>query len=216
MIWTQIDRPLQGGGMEIFMKKIVLCMTFLLLIIGTAGCTKEDMNISIDDITTNTLLAKSNGELQVATVENFNKPNYKISELKDFIKQEIDTYNKSAGEEKIKIIDVVQHEDKAIMLLNYTGMDQYATFNKVTAAYFTGGVKDISLDLPATLINVKNNSLANTKEILQNEKYRILVLNEPGEIIVDGKVKYYSENSKLLEDNKIQGATEGMTIIVFR
>jgi hypothetical protein len=72
------------------------------------------------------------------------------------------------------------------------------------------------MDLPSTLINAKNDSLASTEEILQNEKYKILVLNEPYNIVVDGKVKYYSENAVYVDENTIQGAAEGMTVVVFR
>ncbi|MBP1754393.1 MAG: hypothetical protein H6Q59_791 [Firmicutes bacterium] len=113
------------------MKKWFLCTILLLLVLGTAGCRKEEKFLTADDITTNTLLAKSNGVLQVATVEEFDQTYYKLSELKDFISKEIDTYNKAAGEDKITLDDVQLNGGKAIMLLTYSGMDQYAGFNDV-------------------------------------------------------------------------------------
>ncbi len=198
------------------MKKWFLCTILLLLILGTAGCRKEEKFLTADDISTNTLLAKSNGVLQVATVEEFDKTYYKLSELKDFISKEIDKYNKAAGEDKITLDDVQLNSGKAIMLLTYSGMDQYAGFNDVTAAYFNGGVTDMPLDLPSTLVSVKNGTLASTQEIIQSDKYKILVMNEPYDIIVDGTIKYYSENATYVDNNKLQGAAEGMTIVVFK
>jgi uncharacterized protein (DUF2344 family) len=183
---------------------------------GTAGCSREELFISADDISADTLLAKANGQLQVATVEEFDKTYYNLNELEDFVAKEIEVYNQTAGEEKITFEDVQLRNGKAVMLLSYTGMDQYSAFNEVMAAYFNGGVKDNPLDMPATLINTKNESLVSTEEVLQNAKYKVLVMNEPYDIIVDGKVKYYSENSKLVDDNKVQGAAEGMTVIVFK
>jgi uncharacterized lipoprotein NlpE involved in copper resistance len=201
---------------ECFMKKTVLYTMLLLLVMGIMGCSNKKESINVEDVTVSTILAKTNGKLQVATVEDFGKTYYKLSELQDYITGEVSSYNKKAGGEKITIDDIQLREGKAIMLLTYTGMDQYAAFNKVTAAYFNGGVKDNPLKLPATLISTKNKSLASTEEVLQNDKYKIIVMNEPYEIIVDGKVKYYSDNAKLLDDNKVQSAAEGMTIVVFK
>jgi hypothetical protein len=199
----------------IYMKKLVLC-TILLLLLGTAGCSKEDLNLTAEEISVDTLLAKANGELQVATVEDFDKSYYNLSELEEFAANEIDLYNQAAGDDKITIKDIRISAGKAVMLLGYTGMDQYANFNEVTAAYFNGGIKENPLELPATLVNSKNGSLASTEEILQNDKLKVLVMNEAYDIIVDGKVKYYSENAVLVEDNIVQSATDGMTVIVFK
>ncbi|MDF2943445.1 MAG: hypothetical protein K0S01_2303 [Herbinix sp.] len=198
------------------MKKLVLCTIMLLLVLGTAGCSKKELFITADDITADTLLAKANGQLQVATIEDFDKSYYNLTELKDFVTNEIKSYNKTTGEEKITFEDVQLRSGKAIMLLSYSGMDQYSAFNEVSAAYFNGGIKDNPLELPATLINTKNESLASTEEVIQNEKYKVLVMNEPYDIIVDGKVKYFSENAKLIDDNKVTCAEEGMTVIVFK
>lgn len=198
------------------MKKFALCTMLLLLILGTAGCNKEEKFITADEVTTDTILAKANGVLQVATVEDFDKSYYNLGELQDFISQKIDAYNKKIGSEEIKVDDVKLKGGKAVMLLTYTGMDQYASFNNVTAAYFNGGITENPLDLPATLVSVKDGSLASTQEVLQNGKYKILVMTEPYDIIVDGKIKYYSENAVLTEDKTIKGAEDGMTIVVFK
>jgi hypothetical protein len=198
------------------MKKLILCAIMLLFILGTAGCSKEDVKLTADNVTTNTILAKSNGVLQVATIEEFNKPYYNLNELEDFIANEVAVYNKAAGEQKVTIEDVKLNDGKAVLLLTYSGMDQYANFNDAVAAYFNGGVSEVPLDLPATLVSEKNGSLASTQEIIGNNKLKILVMNEPYEIIVDGTIKYYSENATYVDDNKVQGATEGMTIVVFK
>ena len=198
------------------MKKWILCAILLLFMVGAAACRKEDVNITADNVTTNTILAKSNGVLQVATIEEFDKSYYNLNELESFVAKEIAVYNKAAGEEKISIDGVKLNKGKAVMLLTYSGMDQYANFNKVVAAYFNGGVSEVPMDLPTTLVSEKNGSLVSTQEILQNNKLKVLVLNEPYEIIVDGTIKYYSENATYVSANKVQGAAEGTTIVVFK
>jgi hypothetical protein len=198
------------------MKKLVLCVVLLSIILTAVGCRKEDIVLTAEEVTTNTILAKSNGVLQVATVEDFNKSYYSLSELEDFIKKEVDAYNKKIGDNKVAIEEIKLNSGKAVMLLTYSGMEQYVNFNEVPAAYFSGGVTEVPIDLPATLVSTKNETLASTQEILQNNKLKILVMNEPYEIIVDGDIKYYSENAAYLDDNKVQGAKEGMTIVVFK
>jgi hypothetical protein len=206
--------PNNGGNA--FMKKVIFCSIVLLLLIGTVGCSRKDKYIDTDDVTVSTLLARSNGKIQVATIEDFDKPYYDLSELQDFISEQVTTFNKSTGDDKITVNSVEKRDNKAVMLLTYSGMEQYATFNDVTAAYFNGGVENISLDLPTTLVNAKNESLASTEEVLQNDKYKILVLTEPYNVITDGKVKFYSENVTLTEDNKLQSTDGDMSVIVFK
>lgn len=198
------------------MKRLVYYTIALLLILGVAGCSKGNKKIDVNEVTESTLLAKTNGEIQVATVEDFDKEYYSLSELQDYVDDQIAAYNDKTGDKKIKVDSVQLVNNKAVMLLNYSGMDQYTAFNEVTAAYFNGGVKDLSLTLPATLVNSKNEALASTKEIIQNNKYKVLILNEPYHIVVDGKVKFYSDNAKLIDENEVQGSKEGMTVVVFK
>ncbi len=196
------------------MKKIILCAIALFLISGAAGCTKEELRVG--EIAANTMVARADGELQVATIESFDKDYYDLEGLKSYIQTQVDAYNTKAGEEKIKVDDVDKKENNAVMILTYSGMDQYSSFNEEFGAYFSGGVENISLKLPSTLVNAKDGSLASTDEVLKDEKNRILVLNEPYHIIVDGKIKYYSEKATLVDDNEIDGAAEDMTIVVFK
>ncbi len=198
------------------MKKLALCMTMLLLLFSMAGCKKEAKVLTAENVTTNTILAKADGVLQVATVEDFDKTYYNLEELKSYITKEISNYNTKAGDNKVVMDDIRLKGGKAIMILTYTGMDQYCAFNQVTAAYFNGGVGEISLDLPSTLVTEKDGSLASTREVIQNNKYKVLIMYEPYHIQVDGKIVYYSENAKLVDKNELQGADEGMTIVVFK
>lgn len=198
------------------MKKTAFCSIALLLLLGIAGCSGKEKSIDIDDVEANTLLARTNGEIQVASVEDFEKDYYKLSELQDFVNKEITTYNNEAGADKITVDKVEVKNQKAYLLLTYSGMDSYCAFNQVSAAYFNGGVKDIKLKLPTTLVTAKDESLASTQDIIQDSSYKILVLYEPYQIMVDGKVQYYSENAALIDKNEVEGAAEGMTIVVYK
>lgn len=203
-------------GMDISMKKKLLYLVLLMSLLVITGCSKKDKSVEMDKAEVNTIYAKANGELTVATVESFDKPHYDIEELRNFVAKEVDEYNKKAGEDKVRIDKIKKQGSKVIMLMTYTGMDQYVAFNKLTAAYFNSGINNLQLELPATLINASNESATSTKEVIQSEGYKVLVLNEPYDIYVDGKVKYYSENAKLTDSNKLIGGAEGTTVVVFK
>ncbi len=198
------------------MKKLALCMTMLLLLFGLAGCNKEAEALTADNVTANTILAKANGVLQVATVEDFDKSYYNLEELKSYVTKAISDYNTKAGGNKVVLDEIRLKGGKAIMIATYSGMDQYCAFNQVTAAYFNGGVGELSLDLPSTVVTEKDGSLASTREVIQNNKYKVLIMYEPYHIQVDGKIVYYSENAKLVDKNELESADEGMTIVVFK
>lgn len=198
------------------MKKLICSVLLLLVILVTAGCSKKNYEIKTEEITTDTILAKPDGTLQVATVEDFDKPYYKLGELQEFIAEEVKAFNDKVGSEAIIVDEVQVRDGKAIMLLTYSGMEPYASFNEVTAAYFNGGVTDIPLTLPATLVSTKNDSYADTNEVLANTKLKVLVMNEPYDILVQGDIKYYSDNAELLDDNKVRGAEEGYTVVAYK
>lgn len=200
------------------MKKIVLGILMILCLASLAGCSKKNLSIDSTKVSKNTIIAKRDGKLQVATVEAFNKSNYKLTELEEFAKKEISNYNIKAGGDYIKIDDIhlVNDKSKAVMVLSYEGMEQYASFNKVTAAYFDGGIKDYPLSVPDSLNSVKGRKPADTKEVFQNNRYKILVMYEPYEIIVDGRIAFYSKGAEMITSNKIKGAADGATVVVYR
>lgn len=196
------------------MKKYFFAAILLLMILAVTGCSKKEINITAEDITTNTMLVKRNGTLQVAIVEDFSKEYYKLGELEEFVKKEISTYNQTAGNDAVTIKELSMKNGKAIMLLGYSGMAHYSAFNKVTAAYYSADTKDVSLELPDQFINAKNGTKVDRSTAFKNGKNRVLVVYEPYDIIVDGKVKYYSGNATMAED-VVKSSGEGATVVIY-
>lgn len=202
------------------MKRLVSFSLVLLLIIGLTGCANKTKYINSDDVKESTMLARSNGSLQVATVEKFDKKYYNLTELNDFIGKEVVAYNDTIKAENIKInkIDVREVEGVkcAVMLLSYASMKDYSEFNSVMAAYFHGGVKNVTFELPEKLVNAKHEVLTNTSDVIENTGFRVLVVTEPLHIVVDGKVQFYSENVKKIDGNEVRSSAEGMSVIVYK
>mgnify|MGYP000877071342 CR=1 FL=1 len=198
------------------MKKLIFSGILLLCLTGITGCTKEDLSLTAKNVEMDTLLAKSNGAVQAATVEEFDKDYYNLNELEEFVMEEINSYNQVSGGENVVMDELELKDGNAVMILSYTGMKHYAEFNKVMAAYFNGGNKEIPLELPGSLVDVKNGSAVNTVDVLHNEKLKILILDEPFDVVVDGAIQYHSDNAVIVDKNKLHGAAEGLTVIAYK
>ena len=85
------------------MKKALLSTIILLSFIVLVGCKKKEFLLTSDDVSANTLLMKRDGSLLVATIEDFSKEYYNLSELNDFVTGEINAYNKKVGSDEISI-----------------------------------------------------------------------------------------------------------------
>jgi hypothetical protein len=171
-----------------------------------------------DNYKVNTIYARTDGKLQVAMVDTFDKPYYNLTELEEFAKNEINIYNQKAGSEKVKMDDISLKNGNALILLSFEGMSDYAAFDQAYCAYFNGGDYDLTkntMNLPETLLDAKKKSAVQIDEAINNSKYKVLVMSEPYDIIVDGTVKYYSDNATLDDKNKVSGG-EGTTVVVYK
>lgn len=205
--------PKSGGGN--YMKRLVIC-AILLFAMSLVGCSSKDISITPEDVTNNTFVAKADGVIQVATVEDFDKDYYVLNELQEYVAGSINEFNKKADGNKVSIDAIEKKDNKAVMLLTYSGMDQYCGFNKVKGAYFTGGNKKINFTMPENLLSEEDGTKKNTLEVIKNEKYKVLVLFEPYDVIVDGKVMYHSENMLMVEENKVQSIDNQMSVVVYK
>ncbi|MDF2543249.1 MAG: hypothetical protein K0S47_2967 [Herbinix sp.] len=198
------------------MKKLALGTLLLLCILSMAGCKRRDIILTTDEISENTMVIKRNGGIQVAIVEGFDKDYYSLSELEEFVTKEVTSYNERAGSDEVAIDDLQIKDNNAIMLLSYSGMQHYTNFNEVYGAFFQAGQPDTIPELPDTYINVKEGTLTAKKDALSNKDYRVLVVKEAFDIKVSGKIKYYSDNAVLGEDNMIQSPVDELTVIVYK
>lgn len=198
------------------MKKPVLCMLLLLCVLSAAGCRKEEIFITSEDVTTNTMLVKRNGQIQTAIVEDFSKTYYNLTELNEFVSKEVKAYNQKAGSDEVVIEDLELKNGKAVMILSFSGMAHYSAFNNVSAAYFSTDTKNVAIELPEQYVSTKNGSRVNREEAMKNGKNQVLVVYEPYEIIVEGDIKYYSENASLGEDNRLDSIGEEATVVIYK
>lgn len=197
------------------MKKVLLYTFLLLSFIMLNGCKKEEIFLTADDVTANTFLIKRNGSLHVAIVEDFDKSYYNLSELNEFVAKEVNAYNQKVGSEEVTIEELELKNGKAVLILGYSKMAHYSAFNNMPAAYF-GAWQDVDLELPSQYVDAKKNTVVDEETAMKNDKNKVLVLYEPYEIIVEGDVRYYSDNAELVDKNKVRSMNENMTVVIYR
>jgi len=198
------------------MKKVLLCAFVLLSFILLNGCKKQDIFLTADDVTNNTFLIKRDGSIYAAIVEDFDKSYYNLSELNEFVAKEVDAYNKKVGSEEVTIESLELKNGKVVLILRYSKMAHYSEFNNMPAAYFGAGTQNVALELPSQYVDAKKNVAVDKDTAMKNSKNKVLVLYEPYEIVVEGDIKFHSENAKLLGSNKVSIMNEEMTVVIYR
>ncbi len=198
------------------MKKLTLCAILVICFSMLAGCKREEIVIKVEDVQTNTVLVKNDRTVQAATVEAFDKQYYNLSELNNFIIEQMNKYNSEVGEEAITLNSLEQKDGNAVLILNYTSLEHYQQFNKVetTLASMTSA-QNGEITIPDVFISAKDGSYISKDVALKNSKYNVLVLNENTDVIVDGSIKYYT-NAVLVSSSKLQTGTEGETIVIYK
>lgn len=198
------------------MKKVSLCTILVLCFVMLAGCKKKEIVINVDNVEANTVLVKNDSTVQAATVEAFDKSYYNLSELKDFITEEMNEYNTEAGAEAITLNALEQKGESAVLILNYATIQDYTAFNQVETTLETvASVQSGVVVIPDTFISAADGSVVTQDVILKNDKYRVLITNEGKDVVVDGSIKYYT-SGVLVSESKLQTSAEEETVIIYK
>ena len=86
------------------MKKFAFLSVMVVMIVTLAGCKKGNVSIKTSGIEANTMLIKSDGAVQVATIEEFNESYYDLEELKVYINNNLTEFNQSVGNETAVVL----------------------------------------------------------------------------------------------------------------
>lgn len=200
------------------MKKVTLYIILILCLAMLFGCKRKVPILKIEEVETNTILVKNDGSVQAATVEGFGEKYYNLSELNDYIIKQMDAYNRKAKVDAVTLgVESLQLKDgNAVLVLNYVNLEHYSLFNEVDATLLNmEAAKSTKIMLPEVFISAKDGSFVTKETALQDNKYRVLIIHENIDVIVDGTIKYYT-NAVLVSKKKLQTDAEGETVVIFK
>lgn len=190
---------------------IASAMTVMLL----TACGQKSLKLTAGDVQTSTMLVGKNGNIQSEIIETFDKSYYKEEELKEYLEDTAELYNESEGKGKVELSSMLVKDETASAVLTYETMEDYQALNGVEAV-------NISLSegerlLPSVLEDLDGKE-TEASAILEEEKagsYKLLLIEEEYDVVVEGDIKYYS-NCVLIDNTKVHTSGTGISVIIYK
>lgn len=196
----------------------VITLVLVLVIVGGIAVyvfTRENevIELNAEDVTVNTLVVNDEGTIQSALVETFDKDYYKIDELKDFVKDDLKKYNK-ANDTNVSLLDAKKNGDKAVLVYHYATIEDYSKYNEVKAYMFSPKEALKDERVPSNLKEYEGSDVPKDS-IYDDEKLITVVIEADTELIVNGKIKYYS-GCEVTSENKVVAKSGERAVVVFK
>lgn len=194
-------------------KRITLsaCLVMCLSLLYGCGGSWE---LELSSIDTDTIYVSEDGSIELANVEEFDKDYYSKSQLEDFIKETIDTYKESEDSGEVTMEDFSVKDEVAKVLLKFDSAQTYADFQGMD--FQVVHTEDIqgNLVLPESFVSADDSSNVSKDTVIKEKGLKLLIVNEPLHVQLDGTIKYYSEAS-ITGDNVAETTGEKTAIIVY-
>ncbi len=177
-------------------RKTAIIFSMILSLSLLAGCGSKL------DVEESTVYVDKDGSVISVDIESFEKDYYDESELKDYVKEEVEDYTSENGKKSVSLEDVSVDDSTATLKLKYASADDYTNFNGIEL--YTGTVVKAmaaGYDFNVDFVSVRDGSVTGTAtrdEILENDDYKVAIIKANTDVKVDGTILYVSsENVKV-------------------
>lgn len=175
-------------------RSIAIFLTVLLSLTGCGGIEKaKESTVTVSD----------EGVVTEALIEEFLSEDYDEKELETSIRQMVDTYNTESGKDAVKIMKIQVKEGEATALLQYESDEVYREFNQVD--FFTGTVgqaKEEGFTFAETFQDTEGKEVALGIIPDSCTDQQLIIIREPLNVLVPGKILYVSNNMKILSSKE--------------
>ena len=175
-------------------RSIAIFLTVLLSLTGCGGIEKaKESTVTVSD----------EGVVTEALIEEFLSEDYDEKELETSIRQMVDTYNTESGKDAVKIMKIQVKEGEAPALLQYESDEVYREFNQVD--FFTGTVgqaKEEGFTFAETFQDTEGKEVALGIIPDSCTDQQLIIIREPLNVLVPGKILYVSNNMKILSSKE--------------
>lgn len=187
-----------------------------LLAVVLAGCGQTDGRVEVESTT---ISVDRNGGMTYYLTGEFDRDYYSLSELSAMAMDEVDAFNKSAGEKQSVTVDKVEtlqeNESKVLIVYRFDGYASFNAFNKgsffygtVAEAFDRGYVREIRMK------SVGDQSLKTEEQLKQEGTKKLIVTDEKAVIYCPAKVTYISEGAVLNEDGSVDASAADGTVYI--
>lgn len=173
------------------MKKRHICLLVasMLLLNGCGGIEKMESS---------TITVNKEGMVTTKLMEEFLDEPYDAAELESTITEWVNIYNAENGEEQVTLKEVDVKEGIAKVMMDYTSDEAYRGFNQVD--FFSGTVKQAleeGYGFAGDFVDMDGADVADGTIPQTCEKQYVIIIREPLDVLVPGKIRYVSKNMKV-------------------
>lgn len=203
---------------------VFLCMTLL------AGCTGKKVDLS--KVTASTIGVNGDGSVEEVVIEPFDKDYYSLTELTDYVNQQVDTFNQANPWEQpenqkanvdpvtavtVRYVETDSDAKTATMALSYQTMAIYDAFNETDFKFMSmdEATQDQSIFDIKDLVQRKTGEEVAFSDIAEQKQLHLIYTDHSVRIQTSGKIMYYSKDASLMDDQTIQ-TTDGPSVILFK
>lgn len=205
------------------MKRMISISLVCVMIAGLLTACGDSL-----DAECNTVYVEKKGTVIGASIEKMDKDYYKEDELKEFIDEKVEAYQKDHEKDSVKVSDFSVKDGVAELFMKYAGYEEYQEFNDVTL--FAGTVPQAlaaGYDFDTKFTKVKDGKASGEVESskVTESDYKVVVLSEKIDVKVDGTIQYISSDftsikaddtvSIQLPENAEDGADLSLVYIVY-
>lgn len=186
-----------GGG------AMVLILIVILAIFVFGSCGNDYAKAE-----TNTVYVLESGKVISTDVESFDEKVYDKGELKTYIKDAINTYNKENGNNSLKQKSFKVKDDKATLVLEYATADVYEAVNGVEL--FTGTVaeaKKAGYTFEGSFAKIVDDKaiVATADEFMDGDDYKVVIIKSNTKVVIPGDVCFVStENVSKVDGDSVK------------
>lgn len=167
--------------------------TFMML----SGCG------GIEKMTETTVAVDKQGNVEQLLVEDFSDAAYQLEELETMVNELITSYNQEAGEDAVVLKSAKLKEETARLLMEYQSAKDYRGFNQVD--FFFGSVKEAQnqgYTFHSAFADANGNEVSKEGIPAQCSDAQVLILREPMQVVVPGKILYVSKNMEVVGETQ--------------
>jgi len=175
-------------------------------------------SLTLEDITGETVFIAKDGSISVGYVDDFAESYYDLSELKEFMEEQLKAISDEIGSTvSLTSIDVKNKQVRAILsFADAKAFNAYeAEVGKIKVE--VPGITEAAADYRATMFYNADNSLASMKtggEVIDTKKQGAAVVSGPVTVITAGKIEFYS-SGKLSGVRTLVLADDETAVILF-
>ncbi len=173
-----------------------------------SGCEK------LKDVTTTSVYVSKNGVVTEAIVEDYGKDDdYTEDELKAFVEDDIKKFTEERGDaESVKLEKCQIAKDKVEIRMEYGDYQSYADYHG--AEFFAGTLdeaKEAGYDFSASFVDSEGKEVSVEDAVKGIKKVRVIVCEEPLEIVTDDPVLCVSGTAVIKGDKTVSTTGEWTT-----